>query len=62
MSGPFWLIWSIASTVLMGVFITVVLLIPELQRSLFIWVPIAVALGLVGAFPLSYVANKAAMK
>lgn len=58
MSGPFWYIWSLASTVLMGLFITAVLLVPDLQRSLTLWIPVACVAGCVAAFPLSSYANK----
>lgn len=57
MSGPFWYIWSLVSTVLMGIFITAVLLVPALQQSLTLWIPIACALGCVAAFPVSFYAN-----
>jgi len=52
------LIWALAATVLAGSFITVVLLVPQLDGKAMEYIPMAAALGAVVAIPLSWAVAK----
>lgn len=53
------LIWMMAGTTLAGIAITVVLLIPSIQGQAMKYIPIAAAIGVIVAIPISFMAAKA---
>lgn len=58
MSGLLFLIWSVVSTVLMGIFVLIVLVVPMLaEHEMLLIIPAAI-LGLVVAIPFSYLITK----
>lgn len=59
MSSPFGLVWSVASTVLMGLLMLVVLVVPACRPALKLWVLGAIVVGALGAIPISAYATRA---
>ena len=59
MHKPFFVLWSLAWTVLSGVFITAALVVPSAQPSLGRWIVAAVVTAALVAIPFSRSVSKA---
>ena len=49
------LFWALAATVLAGVFIVCVLMVPQLSNQAMLYIPIAAGLAIVIAIPIAWV-------
>ncbi len=49
------LFWSLAATVLAGVFIVCVLMVPQFSNRAMFYIPVAVGLAMVVAIPIAWV-------
>lgn len=56
------LIWVMAATVLAGCFVTVVILVPGLERQAMLYIPIAAAIAAIVAAPIAWLVARQILK